>query len=623
MLKLSRTKLADKPIHWKETYTEDTNELRDMYEDIIGPKSYFRWEGKDADSGDEYVAIVGPASVKDPEPRFFAGVRKLPSDWPAGGEYFSEFKEALNKAYETWGVTMPADVHYYDSSDMRGIAKKVDEWKEQHKTENEKEAAMSEITFIRTASFPYYKKIETGNSDESLYAFAMPAHWSNRSGYKCFDVDSIDANPDYQTTLATETDQNIKDALEQAAELAKKERNRRKAYISEMYGAEYATANAGMYHTWLVYKGNEGIYIYSVGPYCNTHYDQAVNKFGIFRKKLNIVSQDTIDKKVHEMQEQYARDWGIEINPADLNTPTAGTVGDSFAVTIGKSGLNKIKSSPKWQKAMSYWGIDCTKSGWTKLLESKWKEFNDPNSPLRKDYDAMVAAKLNETQLDEAYKQKVQSGEAFLEDMPPPPSPRWAKRAIGQQLFSTIYRAPETSMQVQDKSDTSEKMLKYGFDSISDAVDFLKSNDFKDLPFPQTYQDVTSAELAAAREKKLADDKAKGLATETPGLTGLTDGEKEQVSPFPKVVAPFKKKQKEQRPPDAVPGTEDKVPAMQTVDVDLNPDEDIFGLSKKPDYSNASAIERMVKMAEKLDAEGQYEQAKEIHRTIMSLLGRK
>ena len=163
------------------------------------------------------------------------------------------------------------------------------------------------------------------------------------------------------------------------------------------------------------------------------------------------------------MQEQYARDWGVKIDAIDLNTPAADTVGDSFAVTIGKSGLNKVKSSPRWKKAMEYWGIDCTKQGWTKELENKWKEFNKPDSALRKGYDANYAKELqnalNDAGLDAAYKAKLKSGEAFLEDMPPPPSPRWAKRAIGQQIFSTIYRQPEAGMEVQDKSDTSEKML--------------------------------------------------------------------------------------------------------------------------------------------------------------------
>ena len=134
MKKIARVKLSERNIHWKETYTENTEKFKEMYKDIVGDGSYFRWEGKDVDSGDGYFVIVGPAKMKTPKASWFAGCRKLPSDWAAGGKYFSEIKEAMNYAHETWGVHVPSDFQWsYDASDLKNIAKKMDKWRGKRK----------------------------------------------------------------------------------------------------------------------------------------------------------------------------------------------------------------------------------------------------------------------------------------------------------------------------------------------------------------------------------------------------------------------------------------------------------------------------------------------------------
>lgn len=129
----ARVKLAEKNMQWKEAYTSKTLYLKRQYEDIIGKGSYFRFEGKDLDDGDEYYCILGPAKVHQPRAKFFAGVRKLPATYSAGGKYFDSLDGAANYARETWGVQIPSGLKAYTSASLYGISEKVNKWKESHK----------------------------------------------------------------------------------------------------------------------------------------------------------------------------------------------------------------------------------------------------------------------------------------------------------------------------------------------------------------------------------------------------------------------------------------------------------------------------------------------------------
>jgi hypothetical protein len=104
---VAKTKLADRPVVWKEAYTKKTLFLKKQFHDILGPGSYFRFEGHDTDTNDDYFVIVGPAKVHSPHSQFFAGVRKLPADYPAGGQEFHDIKDAMEYASATWGVSIP------------------------------------------------------------------------------------------------------------------------------------------------------------------------------------------------------------------------------------------------------------------------------------------------------------------------------------------------------------------------------------------------------------------------------------------------------------------------------------------------------------------------------------
>ena len=136
--RFAREKLVEKDIEWGQVYTDKTQFLREQFNDVIGPGSYFRFEGEDSGSGDRYYCILGPARVHKPRAKFFAGVRKLPATYSAGGKYFDSLDTAARYARETWGVPTPKELKPYTSAKLYGISKKIDKWKKQREREDEK-----------------------------------------------------------------------------------------------------------------------------------------------------------------------------------------------------------------------------------------------------------------------------------------------------------------------------------------------------------------------------------------------------------------------------------------------------------------------------------------------------
>jgi hypothetical protein len=131
MKRISREKLIEKHIDWKEVYTQKTAFLKKMFEDVVGPGSYFRFEGI-SDENVGYYCIIGPAKVHHPRSKFFAGVRRLPATYSAGGKYFDSMDSAARYAKDTWGVETPKELKPYTSSQIFGIGHKVDEWRKKN-----------------------------------------------------------------------------------------------------------------------------------------------------------------------------------------------------------------------------------------------------------------------------------------------------------------------------------------------------------------------------------------------------------------------------------------------------------------------------------------------------------
>ena len=53
IVSLAKTKLADRPLVWKEAYTKHAVFLKRQFHEVLGPGSYFRWEGHDTETDDE------------------------------------------------------------------------------------------------------------------------------------------------------------------------------------------------------------------------------------------------------------------------------------------------------------------------------------------------------------------------------------------------------------------------------------------------------------------------------------------------------------------------------------------------------------------------------------------
>jgi hypothetical protein len=213
--KIAREKLVEKNIDWKQVYTEKTMFLKEQYEDIIGPGSYFRFEGQDLDTGNEYYCIIGPAKIHDPIAKFFAGVRKLPATYSAGGKYFDSMDEASNYAQETWGVPRPRSLKPYTSSSLHGIKKKVEEWKEdrEDREENEKEASCgSNGCFWKRAAKDDYPVTQLPRSDEGAIRDQERTPVERQRDYYPEETKALET---YDSMMRTVLDQEEKGAVTQ------------------------------------------------------------------------------------------------------------------------------------------------------------------------------------------------------------------------------------------------------------------------------------------------------------------------------------------------------------------------------------------------------------------------
>lgn len=120
-----RRRIRDKGIHWKENYGKRSKGVKKKFEKML-PGSYFRWEGKDYESGHPYYVVVGPAVSKRVGKSFFAGVKKLPKNpedktYSPSGKYFSSLKSALSYASTMWGISYPKNAGSYRSHDLAAI----------------------------------------------------------------------------------------------------------------------------------------------------------------------------------------------------------------------------------------------------------------------------------------------------------------------------------------------------------------------------------------------------------------------------------------------------------------------------------------------------------------------
>jgi len=655
MEKEARTKLADKNIVWTESYTDRTEQLKKQFDEVVGPGSYFRFEGKEGESGDEYYVIVAPAKIHDPEAKFFAGVRKLPSDYAAGGQYFPTLKEAMEYAVATWGVKTPSDINYYDASDLKGIAKRIEDWKEDRDAgvengDEDDEVKSASVRFVRTSWAPYYMQVE---------AFGTPR--SERTGFLWFDLDSVVAGESREF----ESYANRLPPLRAAASVALDERANRRRLVAKLYGEH--NVEADFYKIWLSFNPQTSeMYWISIGPYLpkslsqqlaspeqarqigmgigqglpvtkNFLFDDAgrplgIDKFSAFYKKLHLASQEELEEYADELISDYAEKWGVQLTRDDLMIPEDPKKRINPTITLSKSGKDKLYRSPEWKRQiLDYYGVqpDMSKPDPYHGLETKLKEERKKRIV---DY---------KRQLDEAYARSQESGDAFKMQQPAPPSVSMDKSAKGQQQPTAIWQG--RSRKEEGMSDA-EMAVRYGFNSVPEAVDYLVTHVWEGVPLGDV-PTTTSEDLKNARERQatqvgqeappsaeVQEDGqigAKETAAQTPEVPAeiteqVPEETKEQAPVKAPVQAPvkvpaktrvpepvsLKSKKTIEKAPEKAP---DKAPA-QTAKPDLsfqhvNEYDEIFGAVK-------DTVRNLVKLAARFDEEGKGEEAEEIHKIL-------
>ena len=573
--RFAKTKLAEKPIVWSEAYTDRTKFLKEQFEDVIGSGSYFRFEGKDADTGDEYFVVVGPARVRAPKAMFFAGVRKLPSDYAAGGLYFAEMNEAMEYAQTTWGVPRPKDMGYYDASDLRGIGRRLREWRNEREGGQNGEAEKAATTpVVGTERDVPGSPLEVTQPVAEIEKAAMAERRKGRTGYRWFDLDRVIAgDPEFEREVPTQP------SLGAALNEALGERAKRRMQIARWYGPEYMEAD--FYKIWLSHKPDEGTYLVAVGPYLGTHYGQAKDKFYMGVKKLNLAEQSEIDEKVESLIMKYSTEFGVRLTRDDLNIPTdeKPMVGE---ITIGKSGRQKIYDSGKWkQKILDYYGVVPGKGAVSKL--------KDEYKRRKEEWKG---------QLDAAYARSQASGDAFLNQQPPPPKVDLSKRAYGQQQFETVYREDKPP-----EVEGEEAVVKYGFDSLREAVDRLGATMWAGVPLADV-PPTTAEDLARAR--RLHEESGEAPEVSVPPRTAPSRVPRQpEVKTEPKPAEPAAKPAEAEKPSKAPPA---KLPVPKMV-------EQVPEEIEVPNFF-AKAVESLVKLAESFDARGMCDKAEEVHRIL-------
>jgi len=118
---IARRPIKDRGIIWKETYTDKSLATKKQMEKELGPGSYYRWEGHDPTTGNDYYVVLGPSESKKLGKSFFAGIRKLPANYAANGEYFATMRQAARYANDLWAVSIPRGMGNYSSKDLVNV----------------------------------------------------------------------------------------------------------------------------------------------------------------------------------------------------------------------------------------------------------------------------------------------------------------------------------------------------------------------------------------------------------------------------------------------------------------------------------------------------------------------
>jgi len=443
-------------------------------------------------------------------------------------------------------------------------------------------------------------------------------------------------------------------SLEYAKNAVMKERNRRKRIIAEMYGEEYVESD--FYQIFLGHGRSDGkTYIYAVGPYCGTHFGQAFDKFGAYRRMLNFASDEEIEKEIEEYIASYMEEYGVHLNREDVRVKGK-DVGDIVLDLNPKTGKKKVEQSEGMRRNIDYY-------------KNKHHVTTDDEAYAKFQEEAAAYKSLKE-----AYDRAVKNGTAFTENIPKPVAPPGLRLKVknvgGQKTMSAIYREP-----VPKDMPDAEKMYNFGFDSLKEAVDNVMSTMSGEFPIQKISEvkNITSADLKKIRTNH--DRKKNGLPP-LPEDEIVPESESDTIKIAPqkedeienlknKYKETIKTPKQEITPPQDAPViettpqkeneieqlkrkyknikkipqderatsfTEPKVPAQNFVtETPPQPESEIEQLKKKYKRVKKSSVEtdiisktilNLVKLAETLDNENKPEDAEEIHNILRKNRGK-
>jgi len=463
----AKEKLKEKNIKWEESYTEKTLFLKEQFEEVVGKGSYFRFEGKDYDSGGEYYVIVGPARIHAPRAKFFAGVRKLPATYPAGGQYFDSLDGAINYAHDTWGVPVPKDLKPYTSSSLHDIAKRVKKWKEDREDEDNNE---EEDKVEKSSSSSEFKRV-SGEGESIMKNFnlkdffkkiAKGAPQRMRETYHFWNYDELkDAidkgTPPQDWEELRQSEPSMDTLLYESNHQAQKKR----LQLMQQYNLTPEMARSQSWF-FIAYHPKYGGYMYHVAPHVatdpNSEFAQKYKyKYGYFNFRATPAAP-----RARKSLKAYSTAYGIKLDLSDLKLKVKSPEGEFDASKKYQKRTGPVFESmadPRLETMMTGIGteIEFNSKGLGKfrdyLRENYGPLFDDVIEDLSRREFAEAESILNSIVNDpdkmegvfeavrRKYDQMVASGEAAALAMPPPPFGTGRqkisfKQKSGQQQFT-------------------------------------------------------------------------------------------------------------------------------------------------------------------------------------------
>ena len=450
----ARKKLADKSVSWEEVYTPDTAYFKTMYDNVVGEGSYFRFEGKDSETGNWHMVVVGPAKMHDPEAKFFAGQRKLPATYSASGEYFSDMRAALNHANEHWGISIPSEANLsLSSSDLKNLGDKADKWRE----DNKKDDVIAK--FDKTITDPKNDP-KSASTDIGLQKLALRGTFRKRPPSRYFDLDELDKKlpDDWDVLVAAWPNLPIE------LEYARGVRDDLRAELMRRYGDKGADPNMHKMFmcnsTELDSKGNPwGTHLVSIGPYVGRRYNLAVNTFCPYTHPIQLTRPEDLQKTLASRINHYYEMYNVQLTAEDFSMPTD-RVGDMFCehyCNLNASGKDKILGNVADQL-----GFNREERGWKTGLEQVLEE--NQREYMRRQNSAINANTASSKEINSFITKAWEDWRAARargENLPKPPVldvRKWSndRKLVGAQGFSGIIKYPAFKVvgELQDGSNT-------------------------------------------------------------------------------------------------------------------------------------------------------------------------